>query len=214
VNPRPSVTSFEQMKGYFTVGDWKTVTDEDYERALRNGRRTNTYVSTRLRLTADDLERHLADPKHPMRIEGWIRADSLWGRAEITEGQVNVFVPTENPALDRMEYRFHFDGGDVGPLTLLGFKEVSESLTSTVLRDTQILYTRLFRGTIGWEDADTADVYAVGILNLYWRDFIRFNVLNLRVQGPNRLKWGWRFLKFFVGSNVRFQLMKGTGRRD
>ena len=211
---RPSVSALEEMKGYFTVGDWNAVRDEDYARALRDGRRTNTYVRMHLKLTAEDLERTLYDAKHPMRIDGWIEAPSLWGRAEITSGRFGLFVPTENPALKRMEYRFHFDGGEAGPLTLIGFKEVSEYLYTSVMQDSQTLNCRIFRGSVDWDDADTASIYAVGVLNLHWWDFIKYDVFGMRFGGPDRLRWGWRFVKFFVGSNSRFQWMKITGRRD
>jgi cholesterol oxidase len=211
---RPSLTTLEEMKGYLTVGEWDTVTDEDYHLALLEGRRTNTYVRTDLRLTAEDLELHLADPKHPMRIEGTIEAPSLWGRTEITSGRFGLFVPTVNPALLRIEYCFHFDGGAEGPLTLIGFKELTDDLTSTVLEDQQILYTRIFRGTIGWEEVDTASVYAIGIVNLHTWDFLKFNLVNLRFRGPERLRWGWRWVRFFVGMNIRLQRLKTAGRSD
>ena len=92
---RPSLTTVEEMKGYLSLGEWDTVTDEDYQRALHHGRRTNTFVRTHLNLTAEDLELHLSDPKHPMRIEGWIDAPSLWGYAEIRSGRFGMFVPVD-----------------------------------------------------------------------------------------------------------------------
>ena len=73
---RPSLTAFEDMKGYLTVGDWPSVNDEDYQRAFVEGRRNDTWVLTNLDLSADDLAAMLADPKHPLRIRGYIQADS------------------------------------------------------------------------------------------------------------------------------------------
>jgi cholesterol oxidase len=210
---RTSVTTLEEMKGYFTVGPWDTVTDEHYQRALRQGRRDNTFVLMHLELTADDIEAHLADPTHQMRIGGWIRADSLWGRSSVT-GTFGLFVPTANPALRRMEYRFTFDGKDAGALTLIGFKEVSEYLYTSVMEDSQTLYCRIYQGSVSWDDADTTPVWAVGILNLHWSDFVRYDIFGLRFRGPDRLKWGLRFLRFFLGSNYRLQRLKRTGRRD
>ena len=210
---RPSLRTLEEMKGYFTVGELETVTDQDYQRALRQGRRENTYVVMHLELTAEDLEAHLADPTHPMRIDGWIRSDKLWGRSNVS-GLFGLFVPTINPALRRMEYRFTFDGGEAGPLTLIGFKEVSEYLYTTVMEDSQTLYCRIYQGDVRWEDADTTPVWAVGILNLHWSDFVKYDIFGLRFRGPDRLRWGWRFLKFFLGTNYRYQRLKRTGRRD
>lgn len=211
---RPSVTTLEEMKGYFVVGDRDRVADEDYPRAEKFGRRDNTYVVMHLRLTADDLKIHLSDPYHPMRIDGWIRCDSLWGRADIAGGRFGLFVATKNPALSRMEYRFEFDGGAAGPLTLIGFKEITDNLYSDVLKDAQTLYCRIYRGSVDWPQADTTPVYAVGILHLHWRDFVKYDVFGLRFGGPGAIRWGLKFLRFFLGTNWHFQRLKKTGRRD
>jgi cholesterol oxidase len=210
---RPSLTTREAMKGYFTFGEWPTVTDEDYQRAFLHGRRTNTWILTEFELSTDDLPAFLADPNHPMHIGGSIRADTLWGRAEV-DGTLGLFMPTENPALRRLEYLFTFDGGDEGRLTLAGFKEVTESLLSTVLLDQQILYCRVFRGEIGWDAVDTTPAYGVGIMNLHFWDFIKLNIFGLRFHGPHRLQWGARWLRFFLGANIRFTKLKATGRRN
>ena len=210
---RPSLTTHEAMKGYFTVGEWPTVTDEDYERSFVQGRRSNNWVLTQLELAADDVQEFLSNPKHPMKIGGYIRADSLWGRSPVS-GTLGLFVPTDNPALRRLEYLFSFDAGDEGRMTFVGFKEVTESLLTTVLIDQQVLYFRIFRGEIGWDEADTASVYAVGIVNLHFWDFVRLNIFGLRLYGPNRLQWGARWLRFFLGTNLRFTLLKATGRKN
>ena len=211
--PRPQMRTLEEMKGYFVVGEKDQVTDEDYRRALKQGRRDNTYVLMHLELTAEDLETHLADPMHPMRISGWIRCDSLWGKSDVS-GVFGLWVPTKNPALKRMEYCFEFDGGAAGRLTLIGFKEVSEYLYTNVMEDSQTLYCRIYKGSVGWKEADTTPVYAVGILNLHWRDFVKYDIFGLRFRGPGRIKWGYRFLRFFLGTNWRFQRLKKSGRLD
>jgi hypothetical protein len=209
-----SVTTLEEMKGYFVVGDRDHVTDEDYVRAERQGRRDNTHVVMHLRLTADDIKAHLEDPMHPMRIEGWIRADTVWGKGNITRGTFGLWSPTKNPALKRMEYCFEFDGGKEGPLTLIGFKEVSEYLYTNVMEDSQTLFCRIYRGSVGWAEADTAPVYAVGILHLHWRDFVKYDIFGLRFGGRGAIVWGLRFLRFFLGTNWKFQRLKKTGRLD
>jgi hypothetical protein len=209
---RPSLTAFEDMKGYLTVGEWSAVTDEDYRRAFVEGRRNDTWVLTHLDLATDDLGRMLEDPRHPLRIDGYIQADSLWGRASIS-GELGLFVPTDNPALKRLEYRFSFDAEGEGRLTFVGFKELSDDLLTSVLKDQQVLYFRIVRGDVEWNAVDTAPVYAVGIVNLYLWDFMRLNVLGLRVHGPDRLAWTARWLKFFLGTNLRFMWLKAAGRR-
>ena len=212
---RPSMTTSEEMKGYATFADWPTVTDEDYERAFLLGRRTNTWILTHFDLSAADLPAFLSDPKHPLHIGGYIRMDSRWGRAEV-DGTLGLFVPTGNPALRRLEYRFTFDGGDDGPLTFIGFKEVSENLLTTVITDQLVLYFRLFRGDVGWDAADSTPALAAGILQLHLWDFVRLNIFGLRVHGPSpaRYQWGARWLQFFLGANIRFTRLKATGRNN
>jgi cholesterol oxidase len=209
---RPSLTANEDMKGYMTVGDLPTATREDYENAFVEGRRSNTWVLTHLNLRTDDLPALLADPKHPIGITGTIRADSLWGRADIS-GVLGLFVPTDNPALKRLEYHFTFDTAEEGRLTFAGYKELSDDLLTSVLQDQQVLYFRIVRGEVAWDAVGGAPVYAVGIVNLYLWDFLRRNVLQLRVHGPNRPLWLLRWLRFFLGTNVRFILLKLAGRR-
>ncbi|MDQ3823921.1 MAG: hypothetical protein M3321_11860 [Actinomycetota bacterium] len=210
---RPSLTANEDMKGYMTVGDVAAATREDYEQAWIDGRRNDTWLVTHLDLRTDDLPSMLADPAHPIGITGYIRADSLWGRADIA-GVLGLFVPTANPALKRLEYRFSFETADEGPLTFLGYKELSDDLLTTVLEDQQVLYFRIVRGHVGWDAVDTAPVYAVGIVTLYLWDFLRLNVLELRVHGPDRRRWLFRWLKFFLGTNIRFVRLKAAGRRS
>lgn len=212
-SPRPSLTANEDMKGYMTVGDVPAVTVEDYQQAFVDGRRDNTWVVTHLDLRTDDLPSMLADPEHPLEIAGYIRADSLWGRADIS-GVLGIFVPTDNPALKRLAYRFSFDAGEEGRLTFIGYKELSDDLLTSVLQDQQVLYFRIVRGEVGWDAVDTAPVYAVGIVNLYLWDFLRLNVLGLRVRGPRKHAWLLRWLMFFLGTNVRFMRLKATGRRN
>ena len=210
---RPSLTANEDMKGYMTVGDLPAVTVEDYEQAFVDGRRTNTWLVTHLDLRTDDLPSMLADPKHPLHVTGYIRADSLWGRADI-EGVLGIFVPTDNPALKRLEYRFSFDAGDEGRMTFIGYKELSDNLLTTVLQDQQVLYFRIVRGDVDWDSVEGAPVYAVGIVTLYIWDFLRLNVLQLRTHGPRRAAWMLRWLQFFLGTNIRFMRLKATGRRN
>lgn len=210
---RPSLTANEDMKGYMTVGDLPAATEEDYQRAFVDGRRSNTWVLTHLNLRTDDLPALLADPKHPIGITGTIRVDSLWGHADIS-GVLGLFVPTGNPALERLEYLFSFETPEEGRLTFAGYKELSDDLLTTVFQDQQVLYFRIVRGEVGWDAVDTAPVYAVGIVNLYLWDFLRRNVLQLRVEGPRRHLWLLRWLRFFLGTNVRFMLLKAAGRRN
>ena len=88
----------------------------------------------------------------------------------------------------------------------------SDNLYSNVMQDAQTLYCRIYRGSVDWPQADTTPVYAVGILHLHWNDFVKYDVFGLRFGGPGMIRWGLKFLRFFLGTNWRFQRLKKTGR--
>ena len=203
---RPLMTTLEELKGYVAPGE------ADYQQGYLKGRRADNYVLMHLRLTADDLELTVTSPEHRMRLEGYTRCDRLWGQGPLDEGSFfQLFIETANPYLVRMVYRIYFQGND-GPLTISGFKEMSDDPLTNVATDCQSLYTTVYRGRVTPEDEAGATPYAVGIIRLHARDFFKYDFLALRFKGPHKRKWRWRFLKFFFGTFRRFNSIKYRGR--
>jgi cholesterol oxidase len=208
----PILTTLEELKGYVAVGE------TDYQQGYLKGRRTDRYVLIHLRLTADDLEQCVTRPEHQMRVEGYVRCDTLWGQGPIFDGAeggyFRLFIATPNPNLVQMVYRLHFQGNDGRPYTLSGFKEMSDDPLTNVAIDCMQLFTTVFQGRVTQEEeeAGAAEPYAVGIIKLHGRDFFVYDILGLRFKGPNKRKWRWRFLKFFFGTFRRFMKAKNRGR--
>jgi cholesterol oxidase len=204
---RPTMTTFEELKGYITPGNL------EFQQAFLTGRREHNYVLLHLKLTADDLEKFVTSPEHQTRLEGFIRCEQLWGEAIVKEGEFHLFIDTKNPWVKRMTYRLFFDDAE-GPLTLFGFKELTDDPLTNVFKDCQLLYTKIFRGRVLPQDDDTATLYATGILNLYYKDFIKYDVFKLSFKGPGRFKWGWKFIRWFLHTFSVFKKVKKRGRRE
>lgn len=203
---RPLMTTLEELKGFVAPGE------TDYEQGYLKGRRADNYVLIHLRLTADDLERCVTSPEHEMRLEGHVHCEKLWGKGPLNEGSFfQLFVETGNPHLVQMIYRIYFQGND-GPLTLSGYKEMSDDPLTNVAIDCMSLYTTVYKGKVTPADDATATPYAVGIIKLHGRDFFKYDILALRFKGPKKRKWRWRFLKFFFGTFWRFIKAKHRGR--
>jgi hypothetical protein len=204
-----TMTTLEELKGYVDVGE------TDYQQGYLKGRRVDHYVLIHLRLTVDDLEQCVTRPEHQMRVEGYVRCDTLWGQGNIFPGAdggfFRLFIATPNPNLVQMVYRLYFQGPD-GPYTLSGYKEMSDDPLTNVAIDCMQLFTTVYRGRVTPEEEAGAEPYAVGIIKLHGRDFFVYDILALRFGGPNKGKWRWQFLKFFFGTFRRFIKAKNRGR--
>jgi hypothetical protein len=200
------MTTLEELKGYVMPGE------TDYTQGYLKGRRNDNYVLLHLRLTADDLELCVTSPEHMMRLEGYAHCEKLWGKGPLNEGSYfQLFIETPNPHMVQMVYRIYFQGNE-GPLTLSGFKEMSDDPLTNIATDCMSLYTTIYKGRVTPADDATATPYAVGIIKLHGRDFFKYDILALRFKGPQKRKWRWRFLKFFFGTFRRFHKVKNRGR--
>src|SRR5690606_9156794 len=81
---RTSLSFTEDMKGYVTYGETDPRAGE-----LAEDRRP---LSFRLTITADDVDRFLAEPGHEARAEGWVDAAGHGGRRPVEHGTFNLFV--------------------------------------------------------------------------------------------------------------------------
>ena len=102
-----------------------------------------------LTITADDVDRFIADHAHEATVAGWVGCDALGGRLPVEGGHFNLFVDQDGDAAHkRMYYRLHFRDGAGHPLTLVGFKEVATTPGFDVWSDTSTLYTRVLAGHV------------------------------------------------------------------
>ena len=132
----------EEMKGFLDFEE------TDYERAFRAGKAAGRELMFHLTITADDLDRFIADHTHEGRVSGWVRCGALGGSGPVEGGHFNLFVDQDGDVKHkRMYYRLHFSDGAGHPLTLVGHKEVRDEPGFDVWPDTSTLYTRVWPAT-------------------------------------------------------------------
>lgn len=184
-----SVEFTEEMKGFYTPGA------PAYDAGEVTGVRDWNRVMFHLTIGTQDLTAALSDPQHAMAARGYVRCRAL-GAADhpVHDGRFDLFAPSPVPGRLLMRYRLPFDS-NLGPMTLLGFKDVGNDGGMDAWPDTTTLYTRLVRGTVDHDHPDDAgDEYGRGILRLdapmfarqlttyrgSLRDITRFNLFFLR----------------------------------
>ncbi|MEV5972709.1 GMC oxidoreductase [Streptomyces sp. NPDC051921] len=190
---RPTSLSFtEEMKGYVALG----ATDPEEGRAL--GRTRGQRLMFRLTITADDVDRFVADPRHPAGAVGHVECDVLGGRLPVEAGWFNLFTRDGDPSRRRMLYRLHLRDPGGNPLTLVGHKEVRDDPGLDVWSDTSTLYVRVLAGHVPEGGDDGARVLAAGVIVILPADFAR-QLTSFRASGPHPARALTRFGRLFLG---------------
>jgi cholesterol oxidase len=188
-----SVSFTEEMKGFIAFGE------TDFDRGYRAGRESKTSLMFHLEITADDIDRFVADRAHLARAEGYVEADALGGRLPVQRGDFNLFVDQEGERPSkRMLYRLHFADGTGRPLTLTGFKVIEDDPGFDVWRDTTTLYTRVLGGHVEDGDDEAAEVVASGVIHIHLRDFAK-QLTTFRADPPGHVEALARFGRLFAG---------------
>ncbi|HEV3041391.1 MAG TPA: hypothetical protein VHA33_26750 [Candidatus Angelobacter sp.] len=198
----------ELMKGYITLGD------TDVLSGYKNGLFAGTYLETQLTITSDDVDRFVNDPAHAALPSGLVKCPALGGDLTIEGGEFQLFVNTENNFLRRMNYRLFFTGNQ-GPMTLSGFKTISDNPAASIWFDCSWMWTTILPGHVTADQESGVTPVAAGIVNLYILDFLKWNVLSFRTGGPGLFTpiiGFFKFFKFFLGTIIRFQFAKWIGR--
>jgi len=190
-----SVEFTEEMKGFVTLGG------TDYEAGEKQGKAHGTSCMFHLTITADDVERFVADPAHPGSTQGWIECEVLGGRLTVEHGLFNLFVATDHPDLTHMLYRLWFADSVGNLLTLSGHKNVKDDPGFDLWSDTSTLYTRILAGHVDAEGDAAAEIVAMGVLHIHLMDFAR-QLTTFRAHGPSleaRAKGLGKFGRLFLG---------------
>jgi cholesterol oxidase len=201
-----SFTVAELLKGYITLGE------TDPFAGYRKGFLGGLSAQVILTLATDDVRRFVEQPDHTSRATGTFRCPSLGGDLPIPEGEFHLFVEEKNPYLRRMIYRL-FSSGPQGPITVSGFKTLSDNPSTGIWFDCGWLWTRVFPGHITAEQEATITPIAAGVLFLYKWDFFRWDFLTLRFKGPRLIREFLLFAKFFLSTMIRFWFMKRFGHK-
>jgi hypothetical protein len=166
----------EVMKGHISFGE------EDPKRGAREGREDHTRLIVHLTIEVDDLDRLAADAGRAAEAMGWVECDALGGRLPVERGIFNLLIEEEDPEIKHMLYRLFFRDGVGHPVTLAGFKTMTNRRGLHVWRDTTTLYTRLLRGHVEAGEDPGAEVVASGILRIHPLGFLR-QLLTFRAGG-------------------------------
>jgi hypothetical protein len=167
MNGSISVRFTEEMKGHVSFGE------SDYERGAREGRTSDTRLMIHLTIEENDFERLAADAGRAAETKGWVGCDALGGRLPVERGVFNLLIEEEDPKVKHMLYRLFFRDAVGHPVTLAGFKTLTNRRGLHVWRDTTTLYTRLLRGHVQAEEDPGAEVVASGILRIHPLGFLR-----------------------------------------
>ncbi len=187
-----SLSFTEEMKGYVTLGE------SDYDRGYRAGKKAENAFMFHLTITADDIDRFIADPGHTARAEGWIESDQFGGKLPVSDGVFNLFVATDSPGEKRMLYHLQFSDGEQHPLTTTGFKEILHGHGLDGWSETTTLFTRVLAGHVALGEDAGARIVAGGILHIHPLDFAR-QLTTFRVHPAERVDALARFGALFAG---------------
>jgi hypothetical protein len=172
----------EEMKGHISFGE------EDPERGAREGHENHTRLMVHLTIEVDDLDRLAADAGRAAEATGWVECDALGGRSPVERGVFNLLVEEKDPEIKHMLYRLFFRDGVGHPVTLSGFKTLTNRRGLHIWGDTTTLYTRLLRGHVEAGEDPGAEVVASGILRIHPLGFLRqlatFRAGGRRSPGP------------------------------
>jgi cholesterol oxidase len=187
---RTSLSFTEEMKGFYTDG---ASNPRAGELAARRER-----LSFRLTITADDIERFLAEPGHTARAEGWIDAAGHGGRRHVERGWFNLFAPAGAPDRRLMKYRLHFTDGTNLPRTLTGWKNVFHGPPIDIWPDTSTLFYRVLEGHVEENEDEHARIVGAGTLHIELADFAH-QLTTFHTTGPHGVAALARFGSFFLG---------------
>lgn len=180
------------MKGYLALD----VTDPGEGREL--GRARGQHMMFRLTITADDVDRFVADPRHEAGAVGHVECEVLGGRLPVEAGWFNLFTRDGDPTRRRMLYRLHLRDPGGNPLTLVGHKEVRDGTGLDVWGDTSTLYVQVLAGHVPEDGDAAAPVLGAGVLVILTADFVR-QLTTFRASGPHPARAMEGFGRLFLG---------------
>ena len=154
----------EEMLGHVTFGE------TDFARGAQPQRDGSTAFKFHLTIEVTDIDRFQQDPLRPAVATGWVQCEALGGKLPVVQGWFNLFVDVE-PGVKHMLYRLWFYDSVGHPLTMTGFKLVSNDAGFDVWKDTTTLFTRVLRGHV--HEGDPEEPIASGTIIIRARDFAK-----------------------------------------
>ena len=203
-----SVRFTEEMLGHVTFGE------SDFARGAQPQRDGSAAFMFHLTIEVQDIDAFAHDPLRPATAVGYVKCDALGGRLPVEQGWFNLFVDVA-PGVKHMLYRLWFRDGVGHPLTMTGFKLVSNDAGFDVWKDTTTLFTRVLRGHVAEGDDELADLVASGIIRIRVRDFAK-QLTTFRSTAPSAGAGAVALGKFgaiFMQQLAQAYLRKGSRAR-
>ncbi|HEX8093709.1 hypothetical protein [Jatrophihabitans sp.] len=149
----------EEMRGFHNPGS------PAYDAGYVTGNRDWHRISFRLTIGTGNLAAALRDPAHRMSATGFVRCRDLNASdMPVENGSFDLFAPGGARGRALMRYRLPITTAS-GPMTLLGFKDISNDRGMDMWLDTTTLFIRLVPGIADF-DAPPQHEYSRGILRL------------------------------------------------
>jgi hypothetical protein len=201
------VSFSEQMSG------WISFAERSYNQAMVAGRRRGTVCVQQLTIEIDDIDRFIADPRHPMHATGFVRCEELGGELAVEDGWLNLFVVHGSPSQRRKQwrilYRLFLRDGQGRALTLSGFKDLQHGPYLDGWGDSSRLLVRILAGHHEHEPEGDQATVATGILHISRLGFARMLASMRGAGGLRGARSVAKFERFFAG-----QLIRIYGRRS
>jgi cholesterol oxidase len=174
----------EEMKGFVQIGE------SDYKQGEKHGEP----LAVHLKITTEEIDLFLMDPRHKATVQGYIRYGPLGGHLPIDEGEFVCLTDGEHNSR-QMRYRLRFHGKKGTAYILSGVKFVRHDGIHNLWRDCSTLFT-------GIVDEQHNEPIAAGIIHVRPLDFA-VQLTTFRGRGGSlfgNVAAPFRFEKFFLGA--------------
>jgi hypothetical protein len=186
----------ERMKG------WVDFDQRDFNQAYLHGKRAGRSCEFRLDVEVPDIDRFTSDPAAPASATGTLTCPELGGAMAVERGVLNLFVKRPDERRKCMLYRLFARDAEGRPLTLSGYKVLSDERGHDIRYDSSRLLTRLYAGHVPDEAAEaTAKPLATGVLEISRTGFTRL-MLSMSTSADARrehlrakARFGWTFAR-------------------
>jgi len=186
----------EELRGFADAGS------TNYEAAYVQGKANGNRVDAKLTIKVGNVDQFIRIPDHEAAIEGWVTSELGGEKRPVESGVFNLLVDKGDPSKKKMLYRLHFSDQNGQPLTMSGFKDVSDDSGGDVWADTTTLFIHIYDGHLASADEAGAAPRATGIIRLTFPEFLR-QLTTFRTEGAtlaDRTSALARFGALFLGS--------------
>jgi len=182
------ITFDEVMSGGFALGE------TDTEAGAKKG--ANDILVMHGTVTIDDIDKFIAEPGHPGRLDVVMDWPPLGTGLPAPGGVFNLFSPTGDPKLKLMVYEWGLQHGGKD-YYFAGQKDVEVHPVLELWHDTTTLHTQLYQGR-----DKTGPVVGAGIISLSFGELLKMSQHFKAVNAPSTeagVAAIARFGKFFMG---------------